>query len=168
MTYLRISGLVLVVFLIGLIGWGIRDLSADAQIASLEAAAAKEKAALAEAHAQAVAAVLERSTQLQEEAQQRDQTHTTALTESLDENRRLRTDLLASERLRLRGATCRTPTGDAAPGPGLGDGEAIELSGATRLAVFDLREALIRDRAKLRYLQEERRTLTCEPQKSPG
>jgi hypothetical protein len=60
----------------------------------------------------------------------------------------------------LRGTSCPQATSAAGdPNSGsMGNGTPVELSESTRLAVWDLRESLLRDTAKVTYLQEFIRT----------
>lgn len=108
----------------------------------------------------------DRNLALQDKVTALDAKHTGTLNEKLAENSALRRDLAVAQRMRLQGTTCPKASAgsDAAHPSSMGDGAGVELSAETRLAVWDLRESILRDQAKLAYLQEERRTLTCEPQ----
>ncbi|PHM54550.1 lysis protein [Xenorhabdus sp. KK7.4] len=64
----------------------------------------------------------------------------------------LRADVAAGRRkLRIK-ATC--PVSEATSSSGVGDATTVELPRETGQAVLDIREGIINDRAKLRYLQE--------------
>ena len=79
-----------------------------------------------------------------------------------DENNRRRPDV-ATGAVRVRYVAARCPSPDlpatAATG-GVGDGAGIELTPKAGLDVLDLREALIKDRAKIEYLQGYVRKIT--------
>lgn len=92
---------------------------------------------------------------LQRKLTQNDQDHVNALQAALDQNAALRHDAAVGERLRLKGASCpRVPAGaETGTAGGLGDGAQVDLTETTRLAVFDLREAIIRDQAALEACQ---------------
>jgi len=89
-----------------------------------------------------------------------DTTSTEKLTHAQDENDRLRREYSAAddERRRLRievilarnDAVVSAATGSSS----LGDATSVELSAAAGSAVWDIRGGMIRDRAKLEYLQE--------------
>ncbi|MBK8667867.1 MAG: lysis protein [Burkholderiales bacterium] len=49
----------------------------------------------------------------------------------------------------------------------VGDGAGVELAPAAGLDVLDLREALIRDRAKIEYLQGYARAVAAQPSSNP-
>lgn len=117
-------------------------------------------------YAQDLKGLADRNQVLQDRITALDREHTGRLNEKLAENSALRRDLDVAQRMRLKGTTCpKARAGsDAASSSGMGDGAGVELSAATRLAVWDLRESILSDQAKLAYLQEERRTLTCSPQ----
>ncbi|MFT3720426.1 lysis system i-spanin subunit Rz [Pseudorhodoferax sp.] len=91
--------------------------------------------------------------------------HTQELSHALADNDALRADLRSGARRLRIAASC--PTGSSAgagvPGTastaGLDAGTTVELGGATGQAVLDLREDLLRDRAKLAGLQEYARRL---------
>jgi prophage endopeptidase len=109
---------------------------------------------------EAADAALAKQITLQAEAEAADKKHTEVLTSEQAENKRLR-NLYESanadnRRLRIR-AKCPTVPDPASPGS-VGDDGTVELSGEAGRAVWDLREALIADRAKLRYLQEYARS----------
>ena len=166
MTDFRIVGVLLAIFLIGLGGWKIRDYKADQQITALNLEAERAKTAELSEYIGRLAALEKTNQDLQNKLSDMDTKHTGKLNEKIDENNRLRTDLATAQRMRLKGTSCpQTNTGsDHTASTGLDDGAGIELSAETRLAVWDLRESIIRDQAKLAYLQEERRSLTCTVQ----
>jgi hypothetical protein len=84
-----------------------------------------------------------------------DTTKTQELNDALETNSALRRDLRVAQRMRLTGTTCPGPasSGEAQPPGSVGDATGVELSGATRQAVWDLRASLLSDRAKLDYCQ---------------
>ena len=153
-----------VVFLAFVAGFYVRDYMADAQATKQLLAAEKEHRAEVEALLQDAITITKKNLELQDKITELDKTHTRTLNEQINENSRLRTDLAVSQRMRLQGTTCpKVGSSDSTSSTGMGDGASVELSPETRLLVWDLRESIIRDQAKLRYLQEERRTLTCDP-----
>lgn len=103
--------------------------------------------------------------ELQLALDQLDTQHTQELKHALDQNSTLRADLAVSQRMRLTGTSCpgQPASGQASSPSSLGDGAGVELSPATRQAVFDLRASLISDRAKLDYLQDYIRKVGLSP-----
>lgn len=153
-----------VVFLAFVAGFYVRDYMADAQATKQLLAAEKEHRAEVEALLQDAITITKKNLELQDKITELDKTHTRTLNEQINENSRLRTDLAVAQRMRLQGTSCpKVGSSDSTSSTGMGDGASVELSPETRLLVWDLRESIIRDQAKLRYLQEERRTLTCDP-----
>ena len=153
-----------VVFLAFVAGFYVRDYMSNAQATKQLLAAEKEHRAEVEALLQDAITITKKNLELQDKITELDKTHTRTLNEQINENSRLRTDLAVSQRMRLQGTTCpKVGSSDSTSSTGMGDGASVELSPETRLLVWDLRESIIRDQAKLRYLQEERRTLTCDP-----
>ncbi|WP_340611587.1 lysis protein [Xenorhabdus bharatensis] len=81
-----------------------------------------------------------------------DKIHTQELTNAKTEIDTLRADVAAGRRkLRIK-ATC--PVREATSSGSVGDATTVELSRETGQAVLDIREGIINDRAKLRYLQD--------------
>ena len=87
---------------------------------------------------------------------------TKEVTDALAENNRRRSAVAAgTARVRYVAARCPSPDLPATAATGsVGDGAGIELSPKAGLDVLDLREALIRDRAKIDYLQGYVRKIT--------
>jgi len=84
-----------------------------------------------------------------------DKTHTEALSAAESQNDALRRQLAAGTRRMYVHAKCPVPgTGSASATGRLGDGTAVELAGDSRRNVLDIRAGIIRDREKLKYLQE--------------
>ncbi|KAA5936457.1 lysis protein [Pantoea sp. Bo_2] len=84
-----------------------------------------------------------------------DKTHTEALSAAESENDALRRQLAAGARRMYVHAKCPVSgTGTATGTGGLGDGAAVELAADSRRNVLDIRAGIIRDREKLKYLQE--------------
>jgi hypothetical protein len=78
-----------------------------------------------------------------------------------ENTRRMRAVAAGAVRVRYVAAQCPSPDLPTAATPGsVGDGAGIELAPAAGLDVLDLREALIRDRAKIEYLQGYIRKIT--------
>ena len=88
--------------------------------------------------------------------------------DAIAENNRRRPAVAAGTvRVRYVAARCPRPDLPATAAAGsVGDGAGIELAPAAGLDVLDLREALIRDRAKIEYLQGYVRKIT-EPSSNP-
>ncbi|MCC8382001.1 lysis protein [Xenorhabdus sp. PB30.3] len=81
-----------------------------------------------------------------------DKAHTQELANAKTEIDTLRADVAAGRRkLRIK-ASC--PVSEATPSVSVGDATTVELPRETGQAVLDIREDIINDRAKLRYLQE--------------
>ncbi|WP_202940118.1 lysis protein [Pantoea agglomerans] len=88
-----------------------------------------------------------------------DKTHTEALSAAESENDALRRQLAAGTRRMYVRAKCPVSgTGTAAGTGRLGDGAAVELSTDSRRNILDIRAGIIRDREKLKYLQEYAQT----------
>ena len=76
-------------------------------------------------------------------------------------NRRRPAVAAGTVRVRYVAARCPSPDLPATTATGsVGDGAGVELAPAAGLDVLDLREALIRDRAKIDYLQAYIRKIT--------
>ncbi|WP_340609406.1 lysis protein [Xenorhabdus bharatensis] len=81
-----------------------------------------------------------------------DTKHTQELANAKTEIDTLRADVAAGRRkLRIK-ATC--PVSEATSSSSVGDATTVELPRETGSTVLDIREGIINDRAKLRYLQE--------------
>lgn len=88
--------------------------------------------------------------------------HQTQLKENQDENTTLRSQLAATNKLRLKGTTCPTRPAPFDPSAGsLVNDAPVMLSAETGHAVFDLRADLISDRQQVLYLQDYIRRLTA-------
>ena len=87
---------------------------------------------------------------------------TKEVTDALAENNRRRSAVAAGTvRVRYVAARCPSPDLPATAATGsVGDGAGVELAPKAGLDVLDLREALIRDRAKIEYLQGYIRKIT--------
>lgn len=136
-------------------GYGVRsymagkdELKAEAKVKDELLAVAKEYQAKVDARD---AANLELTTKLNA----LDTQTTKDLNEKLTENNRLRGDLATAERMRFTGAKCpKRSTSDQASTTGsMGDGAGVELTDEARQAVFDIRDGIIKDQAKIDYLQ---------------
>ena len=84
------------------------------------------------------------------------------VSDALAENNRRRSAVAAGAvRVRYVAARCPSPDLPATAATGsVGDGAGVELTPKAGLDVLDLREALIRDRAKIEYLQAYVRKIT--------
>ncbi|WP_053014365.1 MULTISPECIES: lysis protein [Xenorhabdus] len=81
-----------------------------------------------------------------------DTRHTQELANAKTEIDTLRADVAAGRRkLRIK-AAC--PVSETITSGSVGDAGTVELTGETGSTVLDIREGIINDRAKLRYLQE--------------
>ncbi|KLU14269.1 MULTISPECIES: lysis protein [Xenorhabdus] len=81
-----------------------------------------------------------------------DTRHTQELANAKTEIDTLRTDVAAGRRkLRIK-ATC--PVSETTPSGSVGATTTVELTGETGATVLDIREGIINDRAKIRYLQD--------------
>ena len=89
---------------------------------------------------------------------------TKEVSDAIAENNRRRPAVAAGTvRVRYVRAQCPNPSADlpaTATTGSVGDGAGVELAPAAGLDVLDLREALIRDRAKIEYLQGYIRKIT--------
>ena len=87
---------------------------------------------------------------------------TKEVSDALAENNRLKSPVAAGTvRVRYVAARCPSPDLPATAATGsLGDGAGVELTPKAGLDVLDLREALIKDRAKIDYLQAYVRKIT--------
>ncbi|WP_323872934.1 lysis system i-spanin subunit Rz [Xenorhabdus doucetiae] len=80
-----------------------------------------------------------------------DKAHIQELANAKTEIDILRADVAAGRRkLRIK---ARCPVRETAPSGSLGDGASVELTGEAGSTVLDIREDIINDRAKLKYLQ---------------
>ena len=144
-------------FLVGLFfaGFGVRGYMADAEATAAKLKWSQQLNTQLAAHTKNLKAVTDRNLALQGEINTLTANHTRSLNERLAENSALRSDLAVAQRMRLQGTNCPRPApGADNPGTGsLGDGASVELSEETRLLVWDLREGIIRDYAKLEFLQ---------------
>lgn len=101
------------------------------------------------------AATITDMNQRQQQLAALDKTHTEALSAAESQNDALRRQLAAGTRRMYVHAKCPVPgTGSASATGRLGDGTAVELAGDSRRNVLDIRAGIIRDREKLKYLQE--------------
>jgi prophage endopeptidase len=84
--------------------------------------------------------------------QELDTKHTQELAHAKTEIDTLRTDVAAGRRkLRIQAAY---PVSEPPSSGSVGDATSVELSGEAGSTVLDIREGIINDRAKLRYLQD--------------
>ena len=147
-------------------GFGVRSYIASADATKAELKETQQLSRDLAQHIVDLKVISTRNAELQAEINTLNTQHTKALNEKLAENDRLRTDLGVAQRMRLQGTTCpRAPAGAHDPGPGsVGDGDGVELSVETRLAVWDLRGSIIRTESKLAYLQDwARRVVATNP-----
>lgn len=139
----------------------------DADYSALVSKHAQEISRINEAAAQVAAKALSEQQAAEQRAAELDQHHTQELAHAQDENERLRGLYLgatrdaasATQRLRIQGIcpAANPASADSVPpagtAGGVGNAAAVELTDASGHAVFDTREAVIEDQAKIRYLQ---------------
>ncbi|WP_277973509.1 lysis system i-spanin subunit Rz [Pantoea agglomerans] len=88
-----------------------------------------------------------------------DKTHTEALSAAESENDAFRRQLAVGTRRMYVHAKCPVSGAGAASGSGgMGDATAVELTADSRRNILDIRAGIIRDREKLKYLQDYVRT----------
>ncbi|KAA5923454.1 MULTISPECIES: lysis protein [Pantoea] len=98
-------------------------------------------------------------TQRQQQLTALDKTHTEALSAAESENDALRRQLAAGTRRMYVHAKCPVSgTGTTTAASGLVNGAAVELATDSRRNILDIRAGIIRDREKLKYLQDYVRT----------
>ncbi|WP_277971768.1 lysis system i-spanin subunit Rz [Pantoea agglomerans] len=120
-----------------------------------KAIAWRDTAHLSDQLARRQAATITDITQRQQQLAALDKTHTEALSAAESENDALRRQLAAGSRRMYVHAKCPVSgTGTAAGTGGLGNATAVELAGDSRRNVLDIRASIIRDREKLKYLQD--------------
>lgn len=84
-----------------------------------------------------------------------DKTHTEALSAAESQNDALRRELAdGTRRVYVRAKCPVSGTGKTTATGGLGDGTAVELTGNAGSNILDIRAGIIRDREKLKYLQD--------------
>lgn len=160
---LKVLAVLAVVAAIFFSGFYVRGYMADKAEAEANLAHQTARLEALDAHKEELLALIKTNQELQAKINQLDADHTQVLNEKLAENDRLRGDLAVARRMSLRGTSC--PPVPAAPNDSaagsVGNGAPVELSEQTRSAVWDLRGSLIRDAAKVTYLQEFIQT-TCK------
>ncbi len=160
---LKVLAVALVIAAIFFSGFFVRGYMADKAETEAKLAHQTARTEALDAHKNELLALIKTNQELQTKIDQLDADHTQVLNEKLAENNRLRGDLTVARRMSLRGASyprVPAPTDNPATS-GVVDGAPVELSEQTRSAVWDLRGSLIRDTAKVTYLQEFIRT-TCK------
>jgi prophage endopeptidase len=157
---LKLILLALVIAGIFFSGFFVRGYMADKAATEVQLAHQEALNQALQTHTDDLQDLIKKNQELQAKIDQLGTDHTKALNEKLAENATLRRDLAVARRMSLRGTSC--PQAAAASGDpnsgSVGDGAPVELSESTRLAVWDLRESLLRDTAKVTYLQEFIRT----------
>lgn len=143
---------------------GQREITAGVRIEAAEQAKqrADEARAVAEATDKLRTAVHAWRTAQAEHLSTLDARITKEVLDAVEENNRRRSAVAAGAiRVRYVAARCLSPDLPATSTTGsMGDGAGVELAPAAGLDVLDLREALIRDRAKIEYLQGYIRKIT--------
>lgn len=143
---------------------GQREITASVRIEAAEQATqrAEEARAVAEATDKLRTAVHAWRTAQAEHLSTLDARINKEVSDALEENNRRRSAVAAGTvRVRYVAARCPSPDLPATAATGsVGDGTAVELDPKAGLDVLDLREALIKDRAKIEYLQAYVRKIT--------
>lgn len=143
---------------------GQREITASARIEAAEQAKqrADEARAVAEATDKLRTAVHAWRAAQAEHLSTLDARITKEVSDAIAENNRRRSAVAAGTvRVRYVAARCPSPDLPATAATGsVGDGAGIDLAPKAGLDVLDLREALIRDRAKIDYLQAYIRKIT--------
>lgn len=139
----------------------------DVSYSALVTSHAQEISRINDATARATAQALTAQHTAEQRAAELDQRHTQELAHETDENAKLRALYLgatrdadaAHKRLRIQGVCPAAPAGGADSVPqtgtasGVGNATAIELTDVAGRTVFDTRQGIIDDQAKVRYLQ---------------
>lgn len=101
------------------------------------------------------AATITDMNQRQQKLAELDKTHTEALSAAESENDALRRQLAAGTRRMYVSAKCPVSGTGAETGTRrMGDATAVELDNATGQNILDIRAGMIKDQAKVRYLQQ--------------
>ncbi|WP_338660196.1 lysis system i-spanin subunit Rz [Pseudomonas bubulae] len=126
------------------------------QLADLSASHQADLTTISNAAAAQVRQALDKQQATQKALAELDDKATTEKARDLAENEKLRADVAAGDRrLRIAGR-CSADIGNlpiTTSTARLDDGAAIELAGATRRIVFDIRAEIIKDRAALKGIQ---------------
>lgn len=137
--------------------WGHRTLFLS-EVADLKQQQAEQLVAInQQAHSETLAAI-QQMKDAQNRAAQLDEYYSGKLAHATEENAALRTDIVAGHRrvqiAAANLATCQlTQNRDIRP-RSMGDGTQVELTAKAGRAIYDIRTGIIRDQAKLDYLQQ--------------
>jgi len=148
-----------------LVGWIANGWRLDAELAEQGRAHESHLRQTAEANAAVIRAQQAEQQRLATSLAAADQQSTEELSHAVAENDRLRRLYSAADadrqrlRIEVRVARADAVVSAATSTGSLGDAAIVELSAAAGRAVWDLRRAMIEDRAKLEYLQEWARAL---------
>lgn len=144
----------LIPLLAGLIaGLVVSGWHCGARLAELRADHAEQLAAIAAESQRVTIEALQKQQAAEQALADLDQLHTKELTDAQAENDRLRTAVAdGTRRLRIA-AKCPANLPDATGAAGLDHDGTVELDRATGQTVYQLRESLIADRAKILALQ---------------
>ena len=126
-----------------------------------KAQVATEKQSLQEAYTNQMTEQFVDINNLNAEIQQLDSHYTDALSEQIKENNDLRSDLGNLVSMRFEGAVCEAPasaSNQETASSSVGDEATVGLTEKARQDVLNLREEIIKDQNKIRYLQEYIRT----------
>ena len=157
MSPARWLGLALLLAIACFATWKVDAWRYSKQLADLSASHQADLTAISSAAAAQVRQALERQQATQKALAEIDAKATTEKARGLAENEKLRADVAAGDRrLRIAGR-CSADSGnlsETSSAARLDDGGTVELAGATGRTIFDIRGAIIKDRAALRGLQE--------------
>ncbi|WP_074024566.1 lysis system i-spanin subunit Rz [Xenorhabdus eapokensis] len=136
--------------------WGHRSLSLS-EVASLKQQHAAQLVVINQKARSEMLATIQQMKDAQNRAAQLDEYYSGKLAHVTEENAALRTDIIAGHRrvqiAAANLATCQlTQNRDTAPRR-MGNGTQIELTAKAGRAIYDIRTGIIKDQAKLDYLQ---------------
>ncbi|WP_340613544.1 lysis system i-spanin subunit Rz [Xenorhabdus thailandensis] len=137
--------------------WGHRTLFLS-EVADLKQQQAEQLVAInQQAHSETLAAI-QQMKDAQNRAAQLDEYYSGKLAHASEENAALRADIVAGHRrvqiAAANLATCQlTQNRDTSP-RSMGDGTQVELTAKAGRAIYDIRTGIIKDQAKLDYLQQ--------------
>lgn len=177
-----LAGIILAaaVLLTGVVTWGIASFIHDKEVLSLQKEHSDQltkheadmRAIAVKAQEQTQAAI-DRMKEAQNALAELDQKRLKELSDAKAENDSLRRDVIAGSRsVRLIAETvsrCDTGSSTASGGSStgsVGDGKGIELTPNSAKLIFDLREGIINDQAKLKYLQSYARDIVKQCKRS--
>ena len=157
MSPARWLGLALLLAIACFATWKVDAWRYSKQLADLSASHQADLTAISSAAAAQVRQALERQQATQKALAELDAKATTEKAHALAENEKLRSDVADGDRRLCIAGRCSANSGnlsETSSAARLDDGGTVELAGATGRTIFDIRGAIIKDRAALRGLQE--------------